>query len=508
MSASVYLVFLGLSVALTQAQNWQNSSVTCCEALEQYGLQHVYYSNDTVYQERTESYWSVSSKLHPRCIVQPESTYNVVQAVNTLAKHPACTKTEFAIRSGGQMAWAYSNNIINGITIDLGLMNSTTFNETTEITSIQPGALWGSVYEKLQPLGYTVVGGRSHTAGIAGYITGGGNSFFSNQYGFATDNVKNFEIVLASGRSEVVNANLLENSDLFLVLKGGVASNYGIITRIDMYSIKSEQLWGGVAVYEKAATSQLIDAHITWVDEVGQYPPGSTVMAFKYSKDWGNITIVNFYQDTSGAVEPPVFRNFLAIPEKNNTFTTGDMNTVSTGIGLPLGYYNIWFVTTVRNDRRIYDKVVELHKRLVDEWMVESEDPDFLAELNIQAIPTTFGKNGLANGGNIMGLERIKENAIMVLFTMAVKTAELETIATEKIKAYGQEIEDFAASLDGLFEWKHLNYAGGFQDPLASYGAANIAKMRAASAKYDPYGLFQTKSSPGFKISKAWCCPN
>lgn len=161
--------------------------------------QHVYYPNDTMYQERTESYFSNSAKLHPYCIVQPESTQGVVATVNTLVKNPSCLQTQFSVRSGGGMAWALSNNINNGVTIDLGLMNTTTFNETTRIASIQPGALWGSVYQKLQPYGYTAVGGRSGGVGVGGYILGGGNSFFTNRYGFAADNVKNFEIVLASG---------------------------------------------------------------------------------------------------------------------------------------------------------------------------------------------------------------------------------------------------------------------------------------------------------------------
>jgi hypothetical protein len=139
---------------------------------------------------------------------------------------------------------------------------------------------------------------------------------------------------------------------------------------------------------------------------------------------------------------------------------------------------------------------------LVTEWSAESSDPDFLAELNIQAISTNFYQHGLAHGGNIMGLERLTENAVLVLFTAAVKSAELEAKMTEKIKAYGAEIEAFAASVNGLFEWKHLNYAGSFQDPLSGYGAANVAKMRAASVRYDPYGVFQTKLSTGFKVSK------
>jgi hypothetical protein len=54
----------------------------------------------------------------------------------------------------------------------------------------------------------------------------------------------------------------------------------------------------------------------------------------------------------------------------------------------------------------------------------------------------------------------------------------------------------------GVFnEFKYLNYAGHFQDPLDSYGAANKAKLVAASKKYDPAGFFQ-KAVPGsFKLT-------
>jgi hypothetical protein len=139
-------------------------------------------------------------------------------------------------------------------------------------------------------------------------------------------------------RREVVNANLEENNDLFLVLKGSVGSNYGIVTRIDMYAIESQTLWGGTAIFDRSTTTQQIEAHMEWVDKVGKYPPGSTVMAFKYSKTWGNITIVNFFQDTSGAVKPPIFDRYLSIPMINNSFSTGTHGQQAARIILPYGY--------------------------------------------------------------------------------------------------------------------------------------------------------------------------
>lgn len=65
-----------------------------------------------------------------------------------------------------------------------------------------------------------------------------------------------------------------------------------------------------------------------------------------------------------------------------------------------------------------------------------------------------------------------------------------------------QELEDLAKQVDGHVGFRYLNYADGSQDPLASYGADNIRKMKAAAAKYDPNGVFQKRVPGGFKISK------
>lgn len=132
-------------------------------------------------------------------MVQPISAEEVSMTVKTLLTDAGCERKQFAIRSGGHTTWAGSNNIDGGVTIDLGLMNGTTLDVKTSIASIQPGSRWNKVYATLDPQGYTVAGGRAGSVGVAGFLTGGGNSFYTAQQGFACDNVKNFEVVLASG---------------------------------------------------------------------------------------------------------------------------------------------------------------------------------------------------------------------------------------------------------------------------------------------------------------------
>lgn len=162
-------------------------------------MANVLYADDERYLNRTSSYWSVSAQLTPSCIVQPSSTEDVSKIVKTLVTDTDCGWTQFALRSGGHTTWAGSNNINKGVTIDLGLLNSTNFDPATKLASIGSGSRWNQVYATLDPLGFTVAGGRAGTVGVAGFLTGGGNSFYTSQQGFACDNVKNFEIVLASG---------------------------------------------------------------------------------------------------------------------------------------------------------------------------------------------------------------------------------------------------------------------------------------------------------------------
>lgn len=163
---------------------------------------------------------------------------------------------------------------------------------------------------------------------------------------------------------------------------------------------------------------------------------------------------------------------------------------------------DIWFTMTFANDARIYKRIVELHEKFVNEWKAESSDPDFITQCMFQSIPTIFSKHGIEKGGNVLGLDQEKDNAVMLLFNIAVKSADAEVLGRKKLFAYGKAMQEYAASVGGLVRWTYLNYADGTQNPLGSYGPENVAKIRAAAAKYDPNGVFQTQTPGGFKVSR------
>ncbi|KAF6786803.1 6-hydroxy-D-nicotine oxidase [Colletotrichum sojae] len=175
---------------LSKAACIRDMADSCCAVLENAGLK-VLRPGTEAYTARDESYFSVSAQLSPYCIVQPTSAAEVALAVTTL-KNSTCN---WAVRGGGHMTWAGASNIDEGVTIDMGLIKQVEYSAETKVASVGAGALWRDVYAALEPFGVTAPGGRTSTVGVAGFLTGGGNNFFSSEVGLGCDNVVNFEVV-------------------------------------------------------------------------------------------------------------------------------------------------------------------------------------------------------------------------------------------------------------------------------------------------------------------------
>jgi FAD/FMN-containing dehydrogenase len=117
-----------------------------------------------------ESYFCARQReVTPACVIQPSSPQEVSTAVQIINQH-SC---HFAVKSGGHAMFAGASNAIGGITIDLKYLNWIELSEDQKAISIGPGNRWGDVYEKLEPQGLTVVGGRVSNVGVGGFMLGG-----------------------------------------------------------------------------------------------------------------------------------------------------------------------------------------------------------------------------------------------------------------------------------------------------------------------------------------------
>ncbi|KAI8716588.1 FAD-binding PCMH-type domain-containing protein [Fusarium sp. LHS14.1] len=81
-------------------------------------------------------------------LVPPRTTEEVSKVLKILLDiGSGAGSWHIAVRGGGHSHWAGSSNIANGVTIDLGLLNRTEYDEATNFASVGGGALWNSLYE-------------------------------------------------------------------------------------------------------------------------------------------------------------------------------------------------------------------------------------------------------------------------------------------------------------------------------------------------------------------------
>ncbi|KAK7964056.1 Bifunctional solanapyrone synthase [Apiospora saccharicola] len=106
---------------------------------------------------------------------------------------------------------------------------------------------------------------------------------------------------------------------------------------------------------------------------------------------------------------------------------------------------------------------------------------------------TSFIKNPVTRGGNMLGLENVTEDSVLLVMDIMVPDKEQEIASFLFVQAAIKDMEDYTKSIDGAVAFRYLSYCNGTE---------NIKKMKDAAAKYDRTGVFQTRMPEGFKISK------
>lgn len=124
------------------------------------------------------------------CRVEPASSEEVSRVLQILVD----SWCKFAVKCGGHSRYPDDSVSVGGVTVDLGLINSTVVSVDNTTARIGGGALTRQVFAALDPYGLAYVGGRVGQVGIGGFTLGGGTSVLSAKYGWALDSVVEYEV--------------------------------------------------------------------------------------------------------------------------------------------------------------------------------------------------------------------------------------------------------------------------------------------------------------------------
>ncbi|KAK3314358.1 putative 6-hydroxy-D-nicotine oxidase [Apodospora peruviana] len=443
-------------------------------------------------QSQVDANWSQACWQEPGCIIRPGSAQDVSKTLIIINFF----QVQFTVRSGGHSpnpGWSSIDK--PGLLLDLSRLDEISVSSDKKIVALGPGRRWGDVIAALDPYGVTVVGGRIPNVGVGGLMLGGGFSHFSGEYGMAADNVMSFEVVLASGTITVASAE--KNSDLFWALKGG-GPNFGIVTRFELNTIPIHDIWYEVRIIASHNAYDVLDAFAAWQNGAGASDLKSTI-AFLIGLE--TITLGLVYSKPS-ASRPATFAVFdsiptIAIPVSTNGTVLSLTNALAGSIN----------VAPARHDYRAVSTKIDaqLYKDVYTFWREKAAAIHAVTGANqtftLQPAPANIALQGIAKGGNPMGIPSINHQWWTTLIDWE-KAEDDETVRAVSISTeakWKQLSRERGLEVDYLF----MNDASREQNPLASYGAGNIGKLKAIARKYDPLEVFQRLQNDGFLLRKA-----
>ncbi|KAJ7437427.1 hypothetical protein B0H11DRAFT_1753607 [Mycena galericulata] len=497
-----------------------DGSFSQCTSLGQALPGSVFYPNSSTFTAEVASYFSAQeSGVVATCRVSPVTASEVAQILAILKQNETpfsalfsfSRRTILTLQKGGHMTWPGSANIAApGVAVDLHSMNTTTVSGDKQIAYAQPGGGWGVVYDTLEPQGLIVVGGRSMTVGVGSCldIFPGGISFMSPQYGFASDNIINYEVVTAD--AEITNANKTFNSDLYWALRVG-STNFGIVTRYDLQTYPDTDMWGGFRSfnlsYARAAGEAFVDLIQNMEHNVlasGSYNLGS---ASAVSSSFSYMA-----PDINGT---DVFNATLSIPFLTDT-TRGnvDMQNIVTEIDnfFPVGARAAFYALAFKPDVQF---MLDMHQQGLQIFSAYNESTlnwglsyqPFSIPM-LQQIEQHDGPQNLtaADGPFICMLHLIfthgrdSHGLIVVNLNAFWTDSSLDADINSKLEeliSWGKG----TVQARGIWNpWIYLNYAPPAVNPYLTFGEQNLQKLETIRQKYDPDNVFEKLWPGGFKL--------
>lgn len=280
------------------------------------------------------SHLATTEWLSPSCIFQPTVSQDVADAVKLFVANDC----QFAIRGGGHSAVAGAANINDGILISFSNMKNISVhtNVDTPYVSVQPGAVWGDVYTYCDKFDVVPMCGRFYPVGT-GLALGAGFSFLSNENGFAVDNVKTYEVVLANGT--LVDVSQANAPDLFRSLKGG-GNNFAVVTRYDLLLYEGGLVVGGEIQTLENQTEQ-------WLDVTYDYSVRQAVLDVKthalpavmYIGTTDEVITLTplYYNDHNSSVLPPIMKGWYDLTASSDTIRQANYSSLALEFDAGLG---------------------------------------------------------------------------------------------------------------------------------------------------------------------------
>ncbi|KAK2855753.1 hypothetical protein FQN49_004882 [Arthroderma sp. PD_2] len=361
------------------------------------------------------------------------------------------------------------------------------------------GARWGKVLSILEAKGLAVAVGRASSVGVGGLTLGGGISFFAPRYGFVSNTVLSYKIVLASG--SIVTASSSTNRDLWRALKGG-GNNYGIVTRITVVTFPSSEIWAGFLYMPPSNASKVLSTFHEAINRTGHdINAAGPITCFSYTHQL-RIELICVNLVYTKALEgrkkwPECWSPFKSMWTFWNNCKNRTLKNACDAMDdiCIANMRQVFGTTTIKNGPATIEFVYDRYKEVIA--TVKSVNIKGMCwTVVFQPILPIWGHH---SGENPFGFDTT-EPLVLVIFTVSWSEQRHDQISEKLTRESIEKIDDFATKNGTGNRYRYLNYCGGWQRPFEGYGEDNLRFMQNVSRAYDPEGLIQKGCVGGFKL--------
>ncbi|PVI03626.1 FAD-binding domain-containing protein [Periconia macrospinosa] len=492
---SIWVVSMIGLVASTLTDTPTNK-ISGCEALEKKFTAKVWFPGSERYENETTIYWSKSVILQPGplCVFTPFDAHDIATALPILHSNGS----QFAVRGNGHMTVKGAASINNGILVALTDLRKLEISSDSEIASLGPGLTWFEVYNWVQKYDRVIVGARYAPVGVSGFLLGGGISFLGPQYGWGANSVVNFEVVTAKG--DIIQANKTSNPDLFWALKGG-GSNFGIVTRFDVQTHPTGQIYGGTISYDQSNVDVMFRALQAFAEPGGGIDNAKVGMLpnlFINPATGGQTAALSgFFDGPDGSALKNFTENFSGSTAKLRTYADflGESAAAGGRGDFRGAFHCVSFKSSAQTVSLINDTVTrEAVQHLGDvPGAVVSISPQFLGKQWFEA--------ARESGGDAIDIDPTNANLLVLNLVTQWTNAEDDDKIADWVESVIEKMKKKASDLELNFSFIYLNDAQEGSDPFPLYGGGkSLSKLRDVRKRYDPDNIFQIQMPGGFKL--------
>jgi hypothetical protein len=443
-------------------------SPTDLSALRAAGTVHL--PGDPGYDEATTP-WNLAVIQRPAAVAVPTSIEEVARIVTAAVG----LGLRIAPQSSGHGAAALGAQDLDDVLLmRLTGLTGVEVDADRRVARVLGGTLWSEVAAATAPLGLTALHGSAGDVAVAGYVLGGGLSFYGRAHGLAAAHLQAAELVTASGELMRVSAD--ENPEVLWALRGG-GGGLGVVVALEIGLLPIGDVVAGMLLWDLSHGPEVLRAWAAWTATAPEtattslrfmrFPPMPELPPFLSGR---SLVIIDgaVLEDDARAAE--VLAPLRALQPEMDTF----------------GRIPVEGMLAVHMDPPQPTPAVSDHALLTGlpeaaiEAMIAAAGPGVASPLLSAELRHLGGALAVPQDG---ALDRL--DAAYALFAVAAAP-------TPELAAAG--IAGAAAIVEALRPWASprafLNFAERSIDVSTAFDAATWQRLREVRASFDPSGVW------------------